>query len=90
MSKLTSRKFWIAIASFLGSIGSSIAGLATGNEELALVGVVCMALSAAIYSASEAYVDAARESSVVTSISASTNAKGVVESILGNAKNEEV
>ena len=29
--KLTSRKFWVSVAAFLGSIGGSITGLATGN-----------------------------------------------------------
>lgn len=58
-SKLTSRKFWITAAAFLGSIGMSIAGLSTSNETVAAVGTVCAMLSAAIYAACEAYVDAA-------------------------------
>ena len=33
--KLASRKFWLALAAFLGSVGSSIAGIATQNETLA-------------------------------------------------------
>ena len=32
MNKLTSRKFWISVAAFLGSIAASIAGLATGEK----------------------------------------------------------
>ncbi len=57
--KLISRKFWITAAAFLGSIGVSIAGLSTANETVAAVGTVCAMLSAAIYAACEAYVDAA-------------------------------
>lgn len=64
-TKLTSRKFWMALAAFLGSIGASVAGLGAGNEQIAIVGVSCATLSAAIYAAAEAYVDAARESSHV-------------------------
>ncbi|MCD8038860.1 MAG: hypothetical protein LUE96_07245 [Lachnospiraceae bacterium] len=62
-SKLTSRKFWITAAAFLGSIGVSIAGLSTSNETVAAVGTVCAMLSAAIYAACEAYVDAAATNS---------------------------
>lgn len=61
MNKLHSRKFWISVAAFLGSIGTSIAGLAIGNETVAAVGIVCSVLSAAIYAAAEAYVDAAKK-----------------------------
>ena len=58
MNKLTSRKFWISVAAFLGSIAASVAGLATGEKWITIVGVVCGMLSAAIYAAAEAYVDA--------------------------------
>ena len=82
MNKLSSRKFWVAIAAFFGSIGGSITSMANGNEALAAAGMVCAALSAAIYVAAEAYVDAARESSQVINITASTTAKEVVENVL--------
>lgn len=59
--KLTSRKFWLAVAAMLGSIATSIAGIQTGNENIATVGVVCSVASAAIYAAAEAYCDAARK-----------------------------
>lgn len=55
--KLTSRKFWLCVAAFLGSIGASIAGLAQANESVAVMGTVCAVVSAAIYAAAEAYVD---------------------------------
>lgn len=58
--KLTSRKFWLALAAALASIGTSIAGIQTGNETIATIGIVCTVAAAAIYSAAEAYVDAAR------------------------------
>ena len=57
MSKLKSRKFWICVAAFLASIGTSIAGLKTDNETVAIIGTVCTILSAAIYSFAEAWVD---------------------------------
>lgn len=55
--KLTSRKFWLSVASFIGSIGTTIAGLSSNNEKLAMVGVVCATLSTGIYSICEALVD---------------------------------
>lgn len=64
MNKLTSRKFWISVAAFLGSIGASVAGLAVGNDTVATVGIVCSVLSAAIYAGAEAYVDAAKKDEV--------------------------
>lgn len=84
LSKLSSRKLWISIAAFLGSIGGSVTGYATGNETLTTVGVVCTMLSAAIYVAAEAYVDAANVSSKVTTITASTTSKDVVEALSKN------
>lgn len=59
MAKLTSRKFWICVAAFLGSIATSIAGITTNNEVIAGFGIVCGVVSAAIYAAAEAYVDGA-------------------------------
>lgn len=58
--KLTSRKFWLCAAAFLGSIAASIAGITTSNEAVAIVGTVCGVISAAIYAAAEQAVDAAR------------------------------
>lgn len=59
--KLTSRKFWLSTAAFLGSIAVSVSGIQTGNETVTTIGVVCGVLSAAIYAACEAYVDAAHK-----------------------------
>ena len=58
LRKLTSRKFWISVAAFLSSIGVSIAGIATENDKIAILGLVCSTLSAAIYAACESAVDA--------------------------------
>ena len=60
-SKLTSRKFWISIASFLASVGTAIGGMVTDNEILAVVGVVCGALATAIYTIVEGVVDASHK-----------------------------
>ena len=59
-AKLTSRKCWMMAAAFLGSLGTSIMGLASGNNTLAVVGTVCSVVSAAIYAAAEAAVDVER------------------------------
>lgn len=55
--KLTSRKFWLAVAAFLASLGAGIAGITTENTVLIAVGIGCTVFSAAIYAACEAYVD---------------------------------
>ena len=56
-NKLMSRKFWICVAAFLASIATSIAGLATSNQTITIVGTVAGILSAAIYAFCEAWVD---------------------------------
>ncbi len=58
--KLSSRKFWMCAAAFLGSIAASIAGLASQNETIAIIGVACGTISSAIYAAAEAYTDGKR------------------------------
>jgi drug/metabolite transporter (DMT)-like permease len=60
-NKLTSRKFWISVAAFLGSIAVSISGIVTGEKWVTITGTVCGILSAAIYAAVEAYVDASHK-----------------------------
>ena len=55
--KLTSRKFWLCVAAFLGSVAASISGIVTDNKYITTIGVVAGVLSAAIYAACEAYVD---------------------------------
>lgn len=66
-SKLMSRKFWICVAAFLGSVAASISGLVTDNKYVTTLGIVCGILSAAIYSFCEAWVDSksATRSSIV-------------------------
>lgn len=58
-NKLLSRKFWLSVAAFLGSIAASIAGITTGEKWVTITGIVCGMLSAAVYSALEASVDRA-------------------------------
>lgn len=82
LQKLTSRKFWMAAAAFLGSVGAAFAAFGSGYESIAIAGMICAALSAAIYAAAEAYVDAAREASNVVQVTASTTAKDVVAKVL--------
>lgn len=60
MSKLKSRKFWIAVASMLASVGAAIAGLTTDNEMVTVVGAICTIVSGAIYSFCESYIDGVR------------------------------
>lgn len=57
MEKLKSRKFWICVAAFLASIGTSVAGLQSNNNTVITIGTVCAILSAAIYAFCEAWVD---------------------------------
>jgi len=59
--KITSRKFILSFAAFVGSIGMSIAGVKFENETIAIIGMVCSMLSSALYAAAEAYVDGKRE-----------------------------
>ena len=44
MSKFTSRKFLMAVAAFLGSLGTSITGIFIGTKCAIIVGNVCMML----------------------------------------------
>ena len=55
--KLSSRKFWICVAAFLGSVATSISGIVTSNEIVTAIGVTAGILSAAIYAFCEAWVD---------------------------------
>ena len=63
--KITSRKFWLSVAAFLGSIAASISGIATGEKWLTITGIVCGTLSAGIYAAMEAWTDAAHADDIV-------------------------
>lgn len=83
--KLGSRKFWVAVAAALASIGTSIGGLATGNPSVAEFGVICLIVSQAIYSFCEAYVDAAsaKAETKSTTITASTSSAAAVAALTG-------
>lgn len=76
--KITSRKFLFAAAAFLAALGAGLAGVADPN-----VCAVCMAVSAAIYAACEAYVDGsaakANQTMSTTSVTATSTSQKVVE-----------
>lgn len=61
MSKIKSRKFWMAIASFLASVGAAVTGIAMDDKRLTMVGFICTTLSSGIYCAAEAYADGNRQ-----------------------------
>lgn len=63
-NKLTSRKFWICVAAFLGSVAASISGIVTDNQYVITIGVVAGILSTAIYSFCEAWVDSKAVNSI--------------------------
>lgn len=88
-AKLTSRKFWLTAAAFLSSIGASLVGYFSDNDTLTTCGIVCTMLSAAIYAAAEAYVDAAAASANTTTITANTNSAEVVKSVIGTKSTNE-
>lgn len=83
-NKYLSRKFILACAAFLGSLGTSISGLVIGNYDLSVAGVIMCAFSAVSMQRQEAYVDAATVSSNTTSttVSATSSSAKVVESAL--------
>lgn len=67
MDKLTSRKFLLSLAAFLGSVGTSIAGWTiVKDEKVVIFGMICAMLSSGIYAACEAMVDSASAGSQVT------------------------
>lgn len=85
-SKLASRKFWICVAAFCGSVATSIAGLAVDNEVIVALGTVCGVVSAACYALAEAMVDKASVESVRTdktiAVSATSSSKEAVEQLI--------
>lgn len=58
LKKFTSRKFLICLAAFLASVATSISGLHIDNAYVVSIGLICGVLSAGIYAAVEASVDA--------------------------------
>ena len=82
LQKITSRKFLLAAAAFLAALGAGMAGVADAN-----VCAVCMAVSAAIYAACEAYVDGAAAKSCQTvttkSVPATSTDQETVKAAIG-------
>lgn len=60
LQRISSRKFLLMLAAFLGSLGTSIAGLVIAEPVITTVGIICSTVSAALYAAIEAGVDAER------------------------------
>lgn len=58
LERITSRKFILSLAAFLGSVAVSISGIVTDNQTITIIGTIAGVLSAALYAAAEAYVDA--------------------------------
>lgn len=91
-NKLTSRKFWVCVAAFLGSLGTGIGGLAVGNESIAITGAVCCVVSTSIYAACEAHVDGkyaeANQTINTTSknVTANSDTAATVNKIIGGAE----
>lgn len=59
LRKLTSRKFWMAVAACLMSLYATVGAFET--EAAKTIGLICFVASAAIYAAVEAYTDAAHK-----------------------------
>lgn len=57
VNKITSRKFILCLAAFLGSVATSISGIVTSNQTVIIIGTVCGILSAGLYAFAEAWVD---------------------------------
>lgn len=85
IQKLASRKFWLAVAAFLASFAAGVAGIADPT-----VCAVCMALSAGIYAACEAYVDGQSAKSTQKVIQATSSDKATVAAILAPEEPKEV
>ena len=85
IKKLTSRKFWLAIAAFLASFAAGVTGIADPT-----VCAVCMALSAGIYAACEAYVDGQSAKSTQKVIQATSSDKATVAAVLNPEEPKEV
>lgn len=88
-NKLMSRKFWVAVAAALGSIGTGITGLVIGDLDLTKLGASLLVLSGGIYAFCEAYVDGKSLSAntTTTSLSANTNDKAIVAKALNGETN---
>lgn len=59
--KISSRKFWLCLAAFLASVATSVTAYGIESEFLMGLGLACAVLSAAIYAACEAAVDASKK-----------------------------
>lgn len=83
--KMTSRKFWLAIAAFLAAFAMGVTGIMPPEW----CGV-CMAFSAGIYAACEAYVDGQSAKSTQKVITATSSDKATVAALLNPEEPKEV
>ena len=77
-SKLASRKFWLAAGAFLVSVGTGIAGLATGNDNHGHGRWTDGSSWHWYYAACEAYVDGQAASANTTSKQITATSTGKV------------
>lgn len=95
-TKLGSRKFWLAAAAFLISVGTGISGLAIGNTSLAATGAIMAVVGTGIYQAAEAYVDGKSAGSAQTinqivttkQVTATTSDKATVQAAFAPGSTE--
>lgn len=82
--KLLSRKFWLAVGAFLVSVGTGVAGIATGNETMVMAGGMMAVIGTGIYAACEAYVDGKSAAATTTTktIMATSTDKATVQQAL--------
>lgn len=87
-----SRKFWMALGAALASVATSIHGFSSGNETVAMVGIICATASAAIYAAVEAYTDgqSLKANATVTTktVTATASDKATVQAVMGTEPKE--
>lgn len=76
----------MALAAFLASISTSIAGTATSNETITIVGLICGILSMGIYAFAEAWVDgksvSANTTNTTKTVTATSNDKILVQKVI--------
>lgn len=81
MGKLTSRKFWIAVATMAANVGAGLYGLFSDNQIVLIVAICLLSVSAAIYNAIEGKLDS-------DSIFIDGQLKDVIEESSDNEKGE--
>lgn len=82
-TKLSSRKFWALLASFI----AGVVVLVTGNDPTTTVGGCVMAFGAVVaYILGESWVDAANAGSSTTAVNVTTTSKETADKMLGTGE----